>query len=49
MPDGEDPEGLAFSVARIEKPRRKVAVREQFQAGARICRPTAVREKHRDS
>jgi len=32
------PEELAFSVARIEKPRRKLAVREGFQACARIRR-----------
>jgi hypothetical protein len=49
MPDGQRPEELAFSVARIEKElafsvarieksQRKAAVREQFQAGARIWR-----------
>jgi hypothetical protein len=31
MPDGERPEELAFSVARIEKPRRNAAVGEGFR------------------
>jgi hypothetical protein len=30
MPDGETPEELTFSVARIEKPQRKPGVREGF-------------------
>jgi hypothetical protein len=30
MPDGETPEELTFSVARIEKPQRKPARREEF-------------------
>jgi hypothetical protein len=34
MPDGERPEELAFSVARIEKPQRKPAVRDSFRLRA---------------
>jgi hypothetical protein len=41
MPDGERPEERAFSIARIEKPRRKLAVREALWACTRIRRCTA--------
>jgi len=41
MPDGERPEELAFSVARIEKPQRKGPAGDEFRACSTLARSTA--------